>query len=199
MRPVFAVLLAALLVGPLTAAWAQPADEQVPQQEATVEDTGEDAGGETAEAAGEDSVFGDEREGDFDFIDDLLDEDENLLGEGSGFTYDPGDRRDPFRSLLVTSRLEREAGPRPEGPAGILIDEIRVIGVFVTADGPVALVEAPNLDASELLRPGDQLFDGDVLRITYQRYDAAEVVFKQILNDPTAPKPFREVVRRIEQ
>jgi len=39
---------------------------------------------------------------------------------------------------------------------------------------------------------GDQLFDGDVIRI-----GAQEVVFKQIVSDPTALKPFREVTKRL--
>ena len=42
------------------------------------------------------------------------------------------------------------------------------------------------------MREGDQLYDGDVVRITQN-----EVVFKQIVNDPTVLKPFREVVKKL--
>jgi Tfp pilus assembly protein PilP len=56
----------------------------------------------------------------------------------------------------------------------------------------VAQVQASNKDKSHLLRVGDQLFDGDVVRITEN-----EILFKQIVSDPTALKPFREVSKRL--
>jgi hypothetical protein len=40
-----------------------------------------------------------------------------------------------------------------------------------------------------LLREADQLFDGDVVAISEN-----EVVFKQMVQNPTDGKPFREVV-----
>ena len=49
-----------------------------------------------------------------------------------------------------------------------------------------------NKKKSYLLREGDQLYDGDVVRI-----NRTEVVFKQIVNDPTALKPFREVAKKL--
>lgn len=124
-------------------------------------------------------------------FDDLLTDDDLLRPEG--YTYDPGGRRDPFRSLVASRARVRDRGPRPEGIPGLLIDEIDVTGVFILAEGPVAQIRSTDQEQSYLLREGDQLFDGDVVRIS-----ASEIVFKQIVDDPTAIKPFREVVKRID-
>ena len=124
-------------------------------------------------------------------IDEMLEEDEAVL-EGLLTTYDPGNRRDPFRSLLAPTPRPELRGPRPEGVPGLLIDEIDIKGIFKTSKGYVAQISAQNEKKGFLLRPGDQVYDGDVLRITDN-----EVVFRQIVNDPTVIKPFREVVKKL--
>ncbi len=130
---------------------------------------------------------------DFSAIDDLLRQDSDVLSNPSTYSYDPGARRDPFRSLATTRDFdENEDRERPEGPGGLLIDEIEVEGVFMLVDGPVAQVQSASQETSFLLRPGDQLWDGDVVSISL-----VEVIFKQSVNDPTALKPFREVVKRL--
>ena len=120
----------------------------------------------------------------------LMDEAAMLAGEG--YFYDPGSRRDPFRSLLAARDRLEFRGPRPEGIPGLLIDEIDITGIYLTSDGPVAQVASADQEKSYLLRVGDQLYDGDVVSIT-----AKEAVFKQIVDDPTALKPFREVVKKL--
>jgi len=102
-----------------------------------------------------------------------------------------GGRRDPFRSLLQPARA-RDRGPRPPGTAGFLIDEITIKGIFRTSSGFVAHIQVQNQKKSFLLREGDPVYDGDVLRI-----DQHTVVFRQIVNDPTIIKPFREVVKKL--
>jgi hypothetical protein len=125
-------------------------------------------------------------------VEGLLDQDEEVYA-GRGYGYDPGDRRDPFRSLAQRSPNATLAqGPRPEGIPGLLIGELDLTGVFVLPEGPVAQVQTSDRDRSYLLRPGDKLFDGDVVSVSLQ-----EVVFRQILDDPTALTPFREVVKRL--
>ncbi len=124
---------------------------------------------------------------------DALLADEELMLLGDGYTYDPGERRDPFRSLLIVRERSALRGPRPEGIPGLLIDEIDLTGIFVTGEGPVAQVRSTEAETSYLLREGDQLYDGDVISIS-----ASEVVFKQIVDDPTAVKPFREVVKELD-
>lgn len=124
-------------------------------------------------------------------VDELLEADEFVL-IGEGYTYDAGDRRDPFKSLLVARQGPLVRGPRPDGIPGLLIDEVDLTGIFVTPTGPVAQVQSTQGEKSHLLREGDQLYDGDVVSI-----GATEMVFKQIVDDPTAVKPFREVVKKL--
>lgn len=124
-------------------------------------------------------------------IDQILEGDEDVLS-GTGFSYDPGNRRDPFKSLLASPDRPEFRGPRPEGVPGLMIDEIDLKGVWRTPRGFVAQVSAANQRKSYLLRVGDQLYDGDVISI-----NATEVVFKQIVQDPTALKPFREIVKSL--
>jgi len=124
-------------------------------------------------------------------IDEILQGEEEVLSGGS-FSYDPGNRRDPFKSLLAAPDRPELRGPRPEGVPGLLIDEIDLTGIFRTSKGFVAQVVAANQKKSYLLKEGDQLYDGDVVSINKN-----EVVFKQIVQDPTALKPFREVVKSL--
>lgn len=124
-------------------------------------------------------------------IDEILEGEEEVLSGGS-FSYDPGNRRDPFKSLLAVQDRPELRGPRPEGVPGLLIDEIDLTGIFRTSKGFVAQVVAANQKKSYLLKEGDQLYDGDVVSINRN-----EVVFKQIVQDPTALKPFREVVKSL--
>ncbi len=142
--------------------------------------TDEDEDGETS--SGQD--FGD--------IDALLAQDEDALYTDERSLYEPGGRRDPFRSLLRRAEPEDEGAIRPEGIAGLLIDDLRLEGIFVTPAGPAAQVQAASDQISYLLRPGDQLWDGDVVDVTVD-----EIVFKQSVDDPTALKPFREVAMRL--
>ena len=124
-------------------------------------------------------------------IDEILAGEEAVLA-GGAYSYDPGNRRDPFKSLIVGQNRQAPRGPLPEGIAGLLIDEIDLTGIFKTSRGFVAQVVASNKGKSYLLREGDQLYDGDVVGISQN-----EVVFKQIVNDPTVIKPFREVVKKL--
>jgi len=84
----------------------------------------------------------------------------------------------------------RSTAPRPDGIPGLLIDEIQLRGILRTAKGHVA--QARDARGSYLLKEGDQLFDGDVVSISKN-----EVVFKQVVAEPAASKPFREVVKTL--
>jgi len=129
---------------------------------------------------------------DLSVIDEILAQDEEVLSSPGLYNYDPGARRDPFRSLIHSTEEDDELGERPDGIAGLLIDDIELEGVFVTAGGPVAQIASAEQEASFLLRPGDQLWDGDVVDISM-----GEIVFKQSVNDPTALRPFRDVVKKL--
>lgn len=151
----------------------------------------EGATGDEATEAAQDEAMDEGAEDDVPDIDEILEGDEEVLG-GGGFTYDPGDRRDPFKSLLEARENSEPRGPRPEGIPGLLIDELIISGIFNTAQGWVAQVQSADQDKSYLIKVGDQLYDGDVLSMSRN-----EVVFKQIVEDPTALKPFREVVKKL--
>ncbi len=182
-RAIFALLaLSALLAG--LAAFAQagapPAAPASPGA-AGAQDSADPVGG--SDYTGEGTDLGN--------IEQILEGEEEVLS-GGGYTYDPGNRRDPFKSLLTKPDRVELRGPRPEGVPGLLIDEVDLTGIFKTKKGFVAQVKAANQNKSYLLREGDQLYDGDV--VTIRR---SEVVFKQIVQDPTALKPFREVVKTL--
>ncbi len=106
------------------------------------------------------------------------------------YQYEVGGRRDPFRSLLVRNTAERTRA-RPAGLAGVMVDEVELQGTIKTKSGWLAMVRSAD-NRSYLVRKGQALFDGEVVEIT-----ATEVVFRQNVNDPTNPKPFREVTKTL--
>lgn len=146
---------------------------------------------EPAEETTESGEFG--AEVDFGAFDELLEQDEEVRSDPGTYTYDPGARRDPFRSLLERTVADDDiVRERPEGVPGLLVDEITIEGIYELPSGPVAQIISSSLDTSYLIRPGDQLWDGEVVSITLE-----EVVFKQDADDPTSLKPFREVVKKL--
>jgi len=119
----------------------------------------------------------------------MIEQEESALA-GRAFSYDPAGRRDPFRSLLV--RPEKGgAGRRPAGIAGIAIDDVLLQGIWKTRAGFVAQIRGTD-NKSYLLRSGDQLYDGEVLKI-----GPNEVTFRQNLNDPQSVKPFRDITKQL--
>jgi hypothetical protein len=131
---------------------------------------------------------------DFGAVDELLIQDSEVLSDPGTYAYDPGARRDPFRSLIKRAADKNDDdSSRPPGAAGALVDELTVQGIFMLPEGPVAQVMSTREDTSFLIRPGDQLWDGEVVSMTLN-----EVVFKQDTDDPTSLKPFREVVKRLD-
>lgn len=165
-RGLMVLLLGVLLLSPAVLAQTEGFEDEAPAEERSVEEQMDD-------------------------IESLLEGEEEILA-GEGFAYDPGNRRDPFKSLLAASEVAEFRGPRPDGVPGLLIDEIRITGIIRTPQGYVAQAQSAEQEKAYLLREGDQLYDGDVVRITPN-----EMVFKQIVQDPTALKPFREVVKTL--
>jgi Tfp pilus assembly protein PilP len=108
----------------------------------------------------------------------------------SVYTYEVGGRRDPFRSLLVRNPSDKER-VRPPGLAGVMVDELELQGTIKVKQSWVAMMRGPD-NKSHLIRKGTTLFDGEVTEVS-----ATEVTFRQNVNDPTNPKPFREVVKAL--
>ena len=119
----------------------------------------------------------------------LIEQEESALS-GRVYSYDPAGRRDPFRSLLLRSD-KGGVGHRPPGIAGIAIDDVILQGIWKTRSGYVAQIRGTD-NKSHLLRAGDQLYDGEVLRIAPN-----EVTFRQNLNDPQSVKPFRDITKQL--
>lgn len=116
---------------------------------------------------------------------------QEILEEPTGadtYRYDPQGRRDPFASL-VGPRPKLEGGIRPPGVPGFLIDEIKLTGIIRTRQGIVGVIAGPD-NKGYLIRIGDKVLDGEVVRIT-----PSSVVFRQEVNDPTRIERFREVVK----
>ena len=130
-------------------------------------------------------------EADQELIEEILTGDEEVLA-GGGYTYDPAGRRDPFLSLLTRTQLEAGEKVRPPGVPGLLIDELDVKGIFELTGQMFAQVQTADKEKSFLIQVGDQLYDGEVVNIAMN-----EVTFKQIVNDPSIIKPFREVVKKL--
>jgi hypothetical protein len=173
--PLAALLVALGLAGPPAAA-----QETETPADPAVEEAGETTGAADEEAA---APYGQ--------IEEILEGEEEVLS-GGGYSYDPGGRRDPFVSLLQRTRVEEEGGVRPEGVPGLLIDEIDLKGIFELNGRYFAQVQTADKERSYLIQEGDTLYDGEVVAINRE-----EVVFKQIVNDPSIIKPFREVVKKL--
>ncbi|MGZ4779245.1 MAG: pilus assembly protein PilP [Thermoanaerobaculia bacterium] len=107
---------------------------------------------------------------------------------GETYRYDPQGRRDPFQSL-VGPAPRIQPGQRPPGVPGFLIDEMKLQGVVRTRQGLVAMVNGPD-NKGYLIRVGDKVLDGEVIRIT-----PSSVVFREEVNDPTRIERYREVVK----
>jgi type IV pilus assembly protein PilP len=104
------------------------------------------------------------------------------------YRYDPQGRRDPFRSLIGPAP-KLEAGQRPPGVPGFMIDELKLQGVFKTRQGLAAMVTGPD-NKGYVIRVGDKVLDGEIIRLT-----PTSVVFRQEVNDPTRIERYREVVK----
>jgi len=109
---------------------------------------------------------------------------------GPVYNYEVRGRRDPFRSLLIRQQ-DREGRQKPPGIAGMLVEELELQGTFKTKSGWLAMMRGGD-NRSYLLRKGTTVFDGEVVEIT-----ATEIAFRQNVNDPTSPKPFRDVVKTL--
>ncbi|MFQ5701759.1 MAG: hypothetical protein ACE5HU_07950 [Acidobacteriota bacterium] len=110
--------------------------------------------------------------------------------EGSGFTYRPGNRRDPFMSpqdILKAQMSGRTCAG--DGMECWLIQDVTVIGVLQRNAGNVALVIGPD-GYGTTLHEGDRLYDGVVRRIDSR---GGLVVFRQSVDDPARIKPYRDV------
>jgi len=124
-------------------------------------------------------------------IDMILRQQEESL-RGGGFTYDPGNRRDPFQSLIELAR-ERK-GERPKGIEGMAVDEIDLAGIVRDATGGNVAYFTGSDNRGYFLRVGERIYDATMIAIDPL---VGAVTFRQQIDDPRQIKPYRDVVRRL--
>lgn len=125
-------------------------------------------------------------------VDTILRQQEDLLA-GRQFSYDPGGRRDPFRSLFEEVAM-RKKGPRPRGVAGMLVSELDLTGIVRDMTGGNIAVVMGTDNKGYFLRVGDEVYDGSVIAVDPT---AGSVTFRQQVDDPRLIKPYRDVVKRL--
>jgi Tfp pilus assembly protein PilP len=112
----------------------------------------------------------------------------------ANYAYDATDRRDPFVNLINRGADPRQSagkGARPEGIAGVMVDEVALRGIVQSQGAFVAMISAPN-GRTYTVRQGDRLMDGAVRAINGQ-----SVVMMQEVNDPLSLKKQREVRKQL--
>jgi Tfp pilus assembly protein PilP len=105
-------------------------------------------------------------------------------------TIDMTGKRDPFVPL-VTDKKDTGAAHLPPGKAGIVIASVRVDGTVKSGNGMIAVVSNPD-QRVYFIREGDQLYDGDVEKISLDG-----VTFKENSKDAFGHPVERIVTKRI--
>lgn len=105
-------------------------------------------------------------------------------------TIDMAGKRDPFVPL-VSDKKDAGAEHLPPGKAGIVIASVRVDGTVKSGDGMIAVVSNPD-QRVYFIREGDQLYDGDVEKISLDG-----VTFKENSKDAFGHPVERIVTKRI--
>ncbi len=112
------------------------------------------------------------------------------ITEGTGFRYEARGRRDPFVSLALGVDV-LDAGLRPDGLPGMLIQEVSLRGIVKTVDGYIAMIQGTD-NKSYFAREGQRLYDGNI-----QSIDDGRVVFRQEINDPLRIEKFQQVEKTL--
>jgi hypothetical protein len=109
-----------------------------------------------------------------------------------GYQYNPQGRRDPFVSLLKPVTDTGAKGGKPQGAAGMMIQELALKGIVKDSVlGYIALLLGPT-GSTYFCKVGQRLYDGTIVAI-----DAATVTFRQEVTDPLAPVKVREVKKTL--
>lgn len=109
------------------------------------------------------------------------------------YKYEQRGRRDPFRSLDVTTTVQAASAPivRPPGLKGQMVSEIKVVGI-VKNKGELMAIAVGYRNKTYFVHASDILFDGKVLEV---RKDS--VVLIQTLTDNFGKKLSQQVVKKL--
>lgn len=116
------------------------------------------------------------------------------LGEiDAGYTYETGDKRDPFIPLKTRGQVPSGRGRSNRTgkcPEGCLISEMELKGIVRDTSGTFfAIFVGPDKKALKM-KVGDRFFDGEIISIELKK-----VVLKEEVQDPTEIIKFREIVK----
>lgn len=120
---------------------------------------------------------------------------DNLLLEGESL-YRHQAERDPFTPLVRSGGAqgpEVKVRPGSTGLARFTVEACILEAVLKSGSGVVAWFQGPDSKPYKVA-VGERFADGVVLDVSY---DSGEVTIQQELTDPTAIKPFRNLVLRI--
>ena len=104
------------------------------------------------------------------------------------YTYDPGNRRDPFVSLLAGVKGTKA----PKG--ALTVNDAKVVGITRSKEGFVAIIVGAD-NKSRFMKVGDKLFDGEIIAIGQD-----SVTFRQDLTEDMLAAPglkSKEVIKRL--
>jgi len=97
---------------------------------------------------------------------------------------EPAPYADPFREpFLAYGGATRSQGLGPPGVSGLRVADLELRGIFRTSKGNVAQVWSREQGKAYLLKEGDQLFDGEVVRIGKD-----EAVLRRAQGDAEGPQ-----------
>jgi len=130
----------------------------------------------------------------------------------SPYTYQPKSKRDPFISPFDLEILRGGKKKKVPGIAGMSIDEIVLQGIIKSKNrGYEALVLGSD-NKVYWIKPGDKLFDGEVLEIGMGKKSPDEisspveagkvfgyVIFRQYVNDPNLIKPYKDIKKYLDK
>jgi Tfp pilus assembly protein PilP len=115
--------------------------------------------------------------------------------EPQGYTYDAGNRRDPFVSLMRRGidTQSKTVGVRPPGLGGLTAGEITLKGILASRGGYVGIVLGAD-NKTYIIHPGEALLDGTIRTITSD----AMVILQQV-NEPLSLQKQRELKKVLRQ
>jgi hypothetical protein len=110
--------------------------------------------------------------------------------------YDSQGRRDPFRPTIGADKGSGDRCAQREGMAAVLLQEVKLTGIAMTARGPMAMWEGGPANQGYFSYQGDEFCDGTVHDIDY---DNKVVTVRQVKEDPKRRllRPWLDVERHL--
>ena len=121
-------------------------------------------------------------------VNEMIQKEEDVLA-GKPSVYRPKSMRDPFENPFKKKAQQKRL--QKPGTAGMLINEVELVGILKKGDEYIAIFNGTD-NLGYFLKVNDELEDGRIKEITIET-----VVFEQRIEDPTAIRKTREVIKRL--